>query len=351
MTSAIDQAAAAAAGPDRPVFVVGCARSGTTLLQLMLHAHPRIALPPETRFLLRVYDRRERFGDLRRKPNRRRLARFIVGQSKKRFDDLGLDRKTVRRLIVHGPPTLGSAVGIVFREYAARWGKPRWGDKRPGYISRLDVVLALFPDAQIIHIVRDGRDCVSSLKRMGWWSGGSVAAIWYWKSAIQAGARARRSLPADQYREVRYEDLVDHPERELRRLCAFLGEEFDGAMLAPHELAGEAVPERKHHHSRTQQQVDRAAVEQWREQLEPWELALFEFVARRQLRQQGYTPFLRLPLPPPSRLAAYVRLSRRRRLAQAKRRHDDSATAARYGRPVAARLTTAQRRMSGAEST
>src|SRR3954470_21597612 len=98
---------------DRPIFVVGCPRSGTTMLQLMLHAHPRIALPPENRFVLPAYQRRHRFGDLRDPQRRLRLARWITGTPQ--FGDLGLDSDRVVDAIVGAPPTLGSAIGTVFR--------------------------------------------------------------------------------------------------------------------------------------------------------------------------------------------------------------------------------------------
>jgi hypothetical protein len=112
---------------DRPIFVIGCPRSGTTLLQLMLHAHPRIAVPTETRFVLAAYDARRDFGDLREAQNRRALAEWIVGRKVTRFRDLGLDRAAVVEEIVAAPGTLGSALETVFRAYARRFGKQRWG--------------------------------------------------------------------------------------------------------------------------------------------------------------------------------------------------------------------------------
>src|SRR4051794_2622998 len=142
----------------RPIFVLGCPRSGTTLLQLMLHAHPRIAIPPETRFLMAAYDARHDFGDLTREANRLALARWIVTTKKSRFADLGLDGEQVVDEIVAGPPTLGSALGIVLRAYSTRFGKVRWGDKRPGYFQRIPALLRMFPDAQIVQLIRDGRD-------------------------------------------------------------------------------------------------------------------------------------------------------------------------------------------------
>jgi hypothetical protein len=159
----------ACAKDDRPIFVVGCPRSGTTLLQVMLHSHPRIAIAPETRFLLPAYRQRLRFGDLEERPNRLALGKFITGRGHL-FDNLGLDRKAIVSRIADGPPTLGSAIGTVLLAYAERFARPRWGEKRPGYFRHIDVLMRVFPGAQIIHIVRDPRDCVASLKRMPWWN-------------------------------------------------------------------------------------------------------------------------------------------------------------------------------------
>src|SRR3954469_5670339 len=91
---------------DRPIIVVGCPRSGTTMLQLMLHAHPRIAIPPETRFMLAAYRERRDFGDLGVADNRRALARWIVDRRETRFRDLGLDAGAVVEHIAAGPGTL-----------------------------------------------------------------------------------------------------------------------------------------------------------------------------------------------------------------------------------------------------
>ena len=76
---------------DRPVFVIGCPRSGTTLLTLMLSSHSRIAFPPETRFLLPVFRAHREFGDLREKRNRRRLARRVVRRKGTKFAHLGVE--------------------------------------------------------------------------------------------------------------------------------------------------------------------------------------------------------------------------------------------------------------------
>ena len=153
---------------DRPIFVVGCPRSGTTMLSLMIHAHPRLAMPPETRFLTRTWRKRYDFGDLSTREQHEALADSCV-QNGSKVAEMGLNQKAVREKILEGPPTLGSAFGIVFREFAELHGKARWGDKRPIYFQEVDVLMRLFPDAQIVHIVRDRRANVASLKKMPWW--------------------------------------------------------------------------------------------------------------------------------------------------------------------------------------
>ncbi len=291
---------------NRPIFVVGCPRSGTTLLALMLHSHSRIAIPPETRFLLDVYRERDRFGDLTKRRNRRVLALAIVRRRGSKFRHLGLRRREVQRAIVAGPPTVGSALGTVYRAYAARFGKERWGDKMPTYFRNIDTIRTLFPDAQFVHLVRDGRDCVASLKRMDWWEQGPLDAMALWTHAIDCCRRASRKLPADTFYEVRYERLVADPRRELESLCDFLGEQFEESMLTPQVAAGELPPrQREGWHANTQNEVTTARVGGYVDGLTPAELRLMEMVDGGRLRRLGYDVPEGRRAPGPVLLARY----------------------------------------------
>ena len=303
----------------RPIFVVGCPRSGTTMLQLMLHAHRRIAIPPETRFLLNAYWQRREFGDLSRAENRRRLAHWIVDRRGTRFQDLGLDGAEIVRRITDGPGTLGSALGTVFRAYADRFGKPRWGDKRPAYLQNLDVILRLFPDAQIINVVRDGRACVASLKEMSWHRQDVYGTVAAWARAVDEARRAARRLPAGQWHSLRYEDLVADPHTELAAICAYLGEEYDPAMANPSRVADVAVPAFKTWHRRTHEPVTTQRVQSWQQRLSPEEIALCETALAGRLRACGYE-LAGAPRPRTAELVKYGLSAAPHRLAPAKRR-------------------------------
>lgn len=325
---------------DRPIFVVGCPRSGTTMLSLMIHAHPRMAMPPESRFLLRSWRNRKKFGDLSSPEQRMALAKACVRTGSK-VRDLGLDPQEVLEAILAAPPTYGSAYGTIFKMFADRHGKARWGDKRPAYYQEVDLLLRLFPDAQIVHIVRDGRANVASLKKMPWWPYDSIGSMAAWSQAEYCSRRNAKRLPADVFHVVRYESLVANPEPVLRDLCRFLEEDFHPSMLEPSEVR-DIVPEKKVWHGNLKQSVNTDRVESWRKGLEPWELGLMETVLRRKLKRWDYPLSGAGDRPSPKLVAKYAKDAFERRSAMRKRWAEESREAAAGTYPLAAQLTSRQ---------
>jgi Sulfotransferase family len=144
-----------------PVFVVGCPRSGTTLLRLMLDAHPDLSIPPESHFIplvWRVRDRYETSGGFDGEKMARDVFRGI------RFRDWSLpESEVLDELGRVAPSDLAGSIACFFCAYAGRNGKERWGDKTPGYSMELPLLASLFPDARFVHLIRDGRDVALSL--------------------------------------------------------------------------------------------------------------------------------------------------------------------------------------------
>jgi len=316
------------------------------MLQLMLHSHPRIAVPPETRFLVPAYQKRRVFGDMRAAAARESLASWIVGDRSTKFRELGIDREAYLRQVAEGPGSLGSVIGTAFKMYADRFAKARWGDKRPSYVKQVDMLLRLFPDAQFVHLIRDGRDCVASLKEMPWYTLDSFHAISTWAEAIDAGVKLRRTMPEESYYELRYEDLTDDPSTELKKLCHFLEEDFDQAMISPRAAADMAVPVHKVWHSNTHGEVTKARVGSWTKRLDPWEINLAEQVLATRLEANGYL-LAGAGKPAREHVLAFQKTHQKRKGARLRKSMIDRFNRLREPGPVAALLTSGQQARHG----
>jgi len=305
--------------PDlRPLFIGASPRSGTTMLRSMLNNHPDLAVPHETWFVIPAWEHRREFGDLREEANRRKLAKFIV-QRKTHVDRLGVPRgKAIERLVA-APPTLGSVLGTYFAMYAHEHGKPRWGDKRPQYVNRLRALFTMWPDAQFINVVRDPRSSVASMRKLGWYGYDVVPALELWHRSTQAADHWRRRLRADQFIDVRYEDLVTEPAQALARLCEFAGLPAGEAltpMLGFHER-NDVTNEK--YHALLSRPVTADRVTGWVGLLADEELAFIEHIARRSMQRFGYAPTMGGAKPPAAMTAAYRKRSTQRQLLRGRR--------------------------------
>lgn len=208
--------------------IVGCPRSGTSLLAVMLDSHSRMAMPPETSFIRHI-GKLAGAGDALRL-NFFRLVTFDkLGVSA--WSDCGLDAATFwQRLLAVRPFTLTGGLRAFYALYAERSGKARCGDKTPAYVKLIPEIEALLPEAHFIHLIRDPRPTVLSW-RGTWFAPSKDAATLAvkWAEHVNAGRAAARVVR--HYLEVRYEDLVLAPEATLRAVCHFIDLDYEPAML------------------------------------------------------------------------------------------------------------------------
>lgn len=221
------------------LFVVGCPRSGTTLLQRMLDNHPKLAVTNDTHFIPRALDAPVT-GDVE-------LTTELVDRvvSYRRFPRLGVPEDVSRRLASH-VGTYADFVSALYDEVALTLGKPLAGEKTPDYVRHMPLLKRLFPWAPFLHIFRDGRDVALSV--MDWARDGKgpsklplwnedplgTAALW-WRWQVITGRGDAGSLSDLQYVEIRYEALAAEPEPVLRSVAAFLHLEYSTDMAAFHE--------------------------------------------------------------------------------------------------------------------
>ncbi|MEI9963372.1 MAG: sulfotransferase [Caulobacteraceae bacterium] len=195
--------------PPPAPFIVGVSRSGTTLLRMMLDAHPQLAIPFETHFLNRLVLAGDGLSPAQ-------FLDLVVGTPS--WPNLALDADEVARALGEITPfSATEGVRTVYRLCAARAGKARWGDKTPSYLAIMPAIQRLLPEARFVHIVRDGRDTALSFKGLWFGPGDDVkAAARFWNERVRK-ARAQ-SAELGHYMEVRYEDLVLDPRAVLTRI-------------------------------------------------------------------------------------------------------------------------------------
>jgi Sulfotransferase family len=282
------------------VFVVGCPRSGTTLLRRMLNAHSELAMTRETHWIPKLAREAQRWSDGRVVPDV--LGRFLRHP---KFDRLGLPVEEVERAAEESPP-YADFVAALFDRYAVFARKRLAGDKTPGYVRAIPLLNELFPRARFVHLVRDGRDvCLSALawerkaahfrRKFPTWVDQPVAtSAHWWRRHVGSGHRAGQMLPSGLYYEVRYENLVADPERESRALCTFLEIEYCESIVRFHEGRTKTVPGLS---AKKAWLPPTAGLRDWQTQMAESDVAEFEEAAGDLLEELGYERGLPRPIP------------------------------------------------------
>lgn len=240
------------APPPSPLFVYGALRSGTTLLRLMLKSHAAIQSPGEADFL---------FDHVTRTPG----------------GDWTYDRSALERDRIYWAKELDMPEGDgaeLARGLIAEMARKDTGLLALSIHRNAPKMAALFPEAKIIHLLRDPRDVARSSIGMGW-AGNSYYGVDHWVGTEKDWAAA--GIADAQVLTVRYETLMANLEPELARICGFLGFEFDPDMLKYYENSTYGPP-------------DPGIAQKWKKKATPREIALIEGRCGPLLQACGYEP-------------------------------------------------------------
>lgn len=245
-----------------PVFVLGCPRSGTTLLYHMLLSAGNFAV---YRAESQVFNLLEpRFGDLSLERNRREM--FAAWQNSSLFAKTGLEVSQIEQEVITKCENAGDFLRIVMEAMARNQGVQRWADCTPDHLLVLRRIKQTIPNALVIHIIRDGRDVALSLERQHWirpfpWDRGKElpTAALYWEWVVNKGRHDGEALGAD-YHEVHYEDLIGNPTATLAELGAFIGQDLDYEHIAKVGIGSVSRP----NSSFTKDAAGFRPVERWR---------------------------------------------------------------------------------------
>lgn len=244
----------------------------------------------ESHFFIPLMRSEANYGDLSRPENVRRVLEAMYRQSAEFLDtDLhgmkfDIDALTAT-LVAQGRRTMRDLISGLFEMNAAGEGKPRWGDKTPYYVLHMPALLSWWPDAQFIHIVRDGRDVALSLfaRKHDFGVFNTYFAARYWEQYVETGHAQGASMPAGRYLEIRYEDLLTDQRATLMKVCTFLGIDFVESLME-HKKAGMAGKT-----PLLQKPVQKDNAEKWRAAMTKAQIRAFEGGAAGTLRRHGYT--------------------------------------------------------------
>jgi len=267
---------------------------------MMLDAHPELTIPPETHFVPDLIKAAKDGGDTEA------LLGIVTGS--RTWGDFGVSEGELReRFATLEPGDAGGAVRAFFEAYAARIGKPRWGDKTPAYMLAQVRIGRALPEARFIHLIRDGRDvALSQTERALNEQPPRNEQAARWVRRIEKAREQAGKLGGERYMEARYEDLVRDPEPILRRICGFIELDFDPAMLTYYEGAAQRLEEmvgelasdgrqaaqpegyRIANHAPTTKPPDPSKLDKWRREMSEDDRALYEGEAATMLKELGY---------------------------------------------------------------
>jgi Sulfotransferase family len=292
------------------IFVVGASRSGTNLVRALLNAHSRLWISAETHYF---DDLRPRLPGNGTEPlagdDRERCERYVLALSHRAFGQAGdpaesrFERDELRALAAELGGSGDAYFQALCRLRAQRHGREQWGEKTPRHVYRIDDLLSAYPEAKVVCLVRDPRAVVASYKD---WHGAAerrgvtespeleadrersrrsynaVLMSLLWRGVVRASFDALERHGPERVRIQRFEQLAAEPEAEVRELCAWLGLEFEAALLE--------IPVVNSSYATTGAGVSSEPVERWRERLSPSEVGIVQSVCEPLLSQLGYAP-------------------------------------------------------------
>jgi Sulfotransferase family len=271
-----------------PVFVLGCPRSGTTVLYHMLLSAGGFANYRSESNVFNILV--PRFGGMRSAADRKRLMEAWVRSMLFRVS--GLDAAEITARVIADCRNGGDFLRIVMGEIVKKQGVERWADCTPHHLLSMKEIKRQIPDALFIHIIRDGRDVALSYLKQGWahpllWDRGEelgVAAL-YWKWIVGKGRVLGKELGSD-YQEVRFEDLIANPQQVLDRLGDFMNHDLDYRRIQQAGIGSVSEPNTSFE---TGPDGDFDPVGRWKTRMSAEEFAHFEALAGDLLEELGYS--------------------------------------------------------------
>jgi hypothetical protein len=263
-------------------FIVGCPRSGTTMLASLLDKHTKIAVPPETHF----FDQTVKIHELDYKLNHHDLIKDL--ENNFRIQDIEIDYNDFTEFFVTNYESTYKGLFQALSDYYINKNqKSIFGEKTPNHLLHIDEILKLFPHAKIILIVRDGRDVVMSLKAVPWIHNDVKRLSYLWNNRISYGNYITKKYSNNVYK-VYYESILDTPKEELKKIMHFLDMELEEQQLDS-SIKTSVMPEwEKAWKANINKQVTSSNKSRWKEKATREEKCIMNYVMKHSLKREQY---------------------------------------------------------------
>lgn len=214
-----------------PIFIVGTERSGSNLLRAILNGNPAIYIPHPPHIMKDLGPVEGLYGDLRDDRNFRRLINDAARLIELHFFPWETAPSRQEAFETAAARNLYCVKAAFYDQYRTFKGAERWGCKSTFMVHYADIAVKHSPGARFIHLVRDGRDVAVSAKNsvFNHFHPYYVARLWNEQQKTAAGLAER--LGREAFLTVRYEDLLADPEKTVKAVCSFLGEDYSDGLL------------------------------------------------------------------------------------------------------------------------
>lgn len=287
-TPGANEAIAASKKNKAPVFLLGCPRSGTTVLYHMLLSAGDFAVyrAESNVFNLLV----PRFRGMHSEADRQQLLETWLRS--KLFRVSGLDADEISSKIMAECRSGGDFLRIVMEEIARKQKVARWSDCTPEHVLYMEEIKRQIPNALFIHIIRDGRDVALSYEKQGWshplpWDKNERLAVagLYWDWIVRKGREQGKRLGAD-YQEVRFEELVTNPQGTLSQLGLFIDHDLDYERISQAGIGSVSEPNSSF---AGESEATFNPVDRWKTKMSSQQITAFEKLVGESLQEWGYS--------------------------------------------------------------